>query len=138
MSDFFSLILFMLLALIGWFIFDTMKALELARLAGRQGCAQRGVQFLDDSVVGARLRLSRDSAGRRVWLRSYRFEFSPDGNMRLQGQIELQGSHIKMIDFEAYQFVDVTPVSENDQVEVKSNSFAQGRTYEAEEVRELK
>lgn len=99
--------LFLLLAMtaLGWFWFDSMSALEVARNAGRQICGNANVQFLDDTVARIGLALERDEAGRRVLRRTYRFEFSETGNSRLEGRIILLGGKIESVTMEPYQIL---------------------------------
>jgi hypothetical protein len=100
-------LLFLLFGLAGlaWFWFDSMRALEAARGAGKQACCNAGVQFLDDTVARTALALVRDGAGRRVLRRTYRFEFSATGNDRLEGQLELLGNKVTQITMEPYQIL---------------------------------
>ena len=70
----------LLLAALGWYWFNSLRALEIARKAGKRACDNANVQFLDDTVAGTALALVRDGAGRRVLRRTYRFEFSETGN----------------------------------------------------------
>ena len=106
-----SLLLLLLLAALGWFWFDSLRALEVARNAGRQVCRNANVQFLDDTVASCGMALVRDSSGRRVLRRTYRFEFSETGNSRLEGQMILLGSRIKSVTMEPYQILPATGAS---------------------------
>ena len=97
--------LFLLLAVIalGWFWLDSLRALDVARNAGRQACNNAGVQFLDDTVAGTALTLVRDGAGRRTLRRTYRFEFSDTGNTRLEGQLILFGNRLDSVTMQPYR-----------------------------------
>lgn len=106
--DVVSLLLLLLLAALGWFWFDSLHALEIARNAGRQVCRNANVQFLDDTVSGIGLALVRDESGRRVLRRTYRFEFSETGNSRLEGKMILLGSRIESVTMEPYQILPLT------------------------------
>ena len=99
-----SLLLLLLIAL-GWFWFASLRALEIAREAGRQTCSNANVQFLDDTVSSIGLALARDLAGRRVLRRTYRFEFSETGNTRLEGRLILLGNQIESVTMEPYQIL---------------------------------
>ena len=103
--DMASLILLLSLAAIGWFWFNSMSALEVARNAGRQICSNANLQFLDDTVAGTGLALVRDESGSRVLRRTYRFEFSETGNSRLEGKVILLGSRIESVTMEPYQIL---------------------------------
>lgn len=109
--DMASLLFLLLLAALGWFWFDSLHALEIARNAGKQVCSNAHVQFLDDTVSSIGLALVRNESGRRVWRRTYRFEFSETGNSRLEGRIILLGSRIESVTMEPYQIVPVTGTS---------------------------
>ena len=100
-----SLLLLLVLAALGWFWFDSMSALEVARNAGRHVCSNTNVQFLDDTVASAGLALVRDESGRRVLRRTYRFEFSETGNSRLEGRVILLGGRVESVTMEPYQIL---------------------------------
>jgi len=103
--DIFSLIFLIVLAAFGWFWFDSMHALEIARKAGKQACDDAHVQFLDDTVAGTALTLARGKTGHRVLKRTYRFEFSETGNSRLEGQLILLGDRVESVTMEPYQIL---------------------------------
>lgn len=102
MSD---LLLLALLGMLLWFWLNSLHALEAARNAGRQLCSHHGVQFLDDTVAGTSLRLARNEAGRLVFRRTYRFEFSETGDSRLEGYLTLLGSRVESISMEPYRML---------------------------------
>lgn len=93
----------LLLAGIGWYWFDAMRALEAARAAGRRRCAELGLSLLDDTVVLTRLRLRRDGDGRLAVWREYQFEFTGDGNSRHGGEIVLFGGRIVSLEMEPWR-----------------------------------
>jgi hypothetical protein len=103
--DVISLLFLLLLAALGWFWSDSMRALEIARNTGRNICSNANVQFLDDSVSSIALALVRDNSGRRVLRRTYRFEFSETGNSRLEGQLILLGDKIESVTMEPYRIL---------------------------------
>lgn len=103
--DVISLIFLLLLAALGWFWFDSLRALEIARNAGKRACDDANVQFLDDTVAGIALALVRNKSGRRVLRRTYRFEFSETGNTRLEGQLIVLGDRIESVTMEPYQMM---------------------------------
>ena len=86
MMDF--LLVLLLLSLLG-FWWDSLGARQAAREAGRRVCSQQGMQFLDDTVAINRLRLQRNSRGRLMFYRQYRFEYSLSGDERLLGRVDL-------------------------------------------------
>lgn len=101
--DLTSLFFLLLLAALGWFWFDSMRAFEVARNMGKQVCSEANVQFLDDTVARVALSLIRDKRGRRILCRTYRFEFSDTGNSRLEGQLILHGDQIESVTMDPYQ-----------------------------------
>ena len=82
---------FILLAFPLWAFWSAGRAAaeEAARFS-RQLCIRAGVQWLDDSVHQIRLGLTRDG-GRLRWRRTYRFEYSHDGQDRYAGSVTLAG-----------------------------------------------
>jgi hypothetical protein len=103
--DVLSLLFLLILAVFGWFWFDSMHALEIARTAGKRICNEAHVQFLDDTVARTALALVRDRSGGRVFRRVYRFEFSETGNSRLEGQLIVLGNRIESVTMEPYQML---------------------------------
>ncbi len=93
------------IVLIGLGIFlwlDSLRARERAVRAGRSACERYSVQFLDDTVAFARLRLARDEAGRLRLARTYTFEFSDTGNNRRHGSIVMLGGELQDLHLEPY------------------------------------
>ena len=103
--DTISLLFLLLLSALGWFWFDSLRALEVARNIGKHVCSDANVQFLDDTVANIALAVARDKSGRRVLRRTYRFEFSETGNTRLEGQLILLGDKIESVTMEPYQIL---------------------------------
>jgi hypothetical protein len=103
--DLISLLFLLLLAALGWFWFDSLHALEIARIAGKRACDDANVQFLDDTVASISLTLVRDKSGRRVLRRTYRFEFSETGDSRLEGQVIVLGNKVESVVMEPYRML---------------------------------
>jgi hypothetical protein len=103
--DMTSALFLLLLAALGWFWFNSLRALEIARNAGKHVCSDADVQFLDDTVASISMALARDKSGRRVLRRTYRFEFSETGNTRLEGRLILLGDKIESVTMEPYQIL---------------------------------
>ena len=82
---------------------DSLRAREHAVRAGRTACERYDLQFLDDTVSFARLRLGRDEAGQLKIARTYTFEFSDTGNNRLHGAIVMLGGDLQDMQFEPYR-----------------------------------
>ena len=93
------------LAIIVWFWVDSLRALDVARHAGKLACKKYEVQFLDDAISGIALALVRDDVGRLVIRRTYRFEFSETGDSRLEGRLTLLGKRVESVTMEPYQIL---------------------------------
>jgi hypothetical protein len=81
---------------------DSLRARERAVSAGRSACERYDLQFLDDTVSFARLRLARDEDGRLKIARTYIFEFSDTGNNRRHGSIVMLGGELQDVQLEPY------------------------------------
>jgi len=103
--DVINLLFLLMLAVLGWFWYDSMHTLEIARNAGRRACDDAHVQFLDDTVAGIALALVRNNSGRRVLRRTYRFEFSDTGDSRLEGQLIVLGGKVESVEMEPYRIL---------------------------------
>lgn len=90
-----TLLLLMLVGAAGFFLFTAARAAaERAADIGRDACEAAGVQWLDQSVHATGIRLRRRDDG---WLgleRSFRFEYSEDGQDRHVGRIVLLGEKL--------------------------------------------
>jgi hypothetical protein len=82
---------------------DALRARERALAAGRRACERSGVQFLDETVAGASVRLARDADGRVRLQRTYTFEFSDTGDNRRQGSIVVLGADVSDLHMEPYR-----------------------------------
>jgi hypothetical protein len=82
---------------------DSLRARERAVEVGRRACARYELQFLDDTVAFARLRLRRDEDGQLRIARTYTFEFSDTGNNRRHGAIVMLGAEPLDVQLEPYR-----------------------------------
>lgn len=82
---------------------DSLRARERAVQAGRSACERYQLQFLDDTVSFARLRLARDEEGQLKIARTYTFEFSDTGNNRRHGAIVMLGGELRDLQLEPYR-----------------------------------
>src|SRR5687767_4215547 len=82
---------------------DSLRARERAVKAGRAACERYDLQFLDDTVAFARLRLERDEQGQLKIARTYVFEFSDTGNNRRHGAIVMLGGELQDLQLEPYR-----------------------------------
>lgn len=81
---------------------DSLRARERAVQAGRAACKRYDLQFLDDTVSFARVRLARDAQGQVKIARTYTFEFSDTGNNRRHGAIQMLGAQVLDLRLEPY------------------------------------
>lgn len=81
---------------------DSLRARERAVRAGRSACERYRLQFLDDTVSFARMRLARNHDGDLRLARTYTFEFSDTGNNRRQGAIVMLGGEVQDLHMEPY------------------------------------
>ena len=82
---------------------DSLRARERAVRAGRSACERYQLQFLDDTVSFARMRLARDDGGQLKISRTYTFEFSDTGNNRHHGAIVMLGGDVADLHMEPYR-----------------------------------
>ena len=82
---------------------DSLRARERAVRAGRSACERYQLQFLDDTVAFARMRLARDEGGQLKIARTYTFEFSDTGNNRRHGAIVMLGGEMQDLQLEPYR-----------------------------------
>jgi hypothetical protein len=91
------------LILSGLFLWvDSLRARERALEAGRSACERYALQFLDDTVSFARMRLARNEDGGLRIARTYTFEFSDTGNNRRHGAIVMLGGNLEDVQLEPY------------------------------------
>jgi hypothetical protein len=69
-------------------------AAERAEALGRDACRIAGVQWLDHSVHAVSLRVCRHENGRLGFERSFRFDYSYDGEDRHIGRLVLRGDRL--------------------------------------------
>ena len=93
----------LVLVAVGVFLWiDSLRARERAVQAGRAACKRYDLQFLDDTVSVARLRLARDEEGQLRIARTYTFEFSDTGNNRRHGAVMMLGAQVMDLRLEPY------------------------------------
>ena len=97
-----EVLILMVIALGGLVAFDALRAREAATRAAREACSKQGLQFLDDTVQGARTRLVRDAEGVLRLRRTFAFEFSDDGLHRRAGRVVLLGGRLESLQLDPY------------------------------------
>ncbi|MEO6227789.1 MAG: DUF3301 domain-containing protein [Thermomonas sp.] len=90
-----TLLILMIVGAFAFFFFSSARAAaERAAEIGRDACQAANVQWLDESVHAIGMRLRRNDNG---WLgveRSFRFEYSDDGQNRRIGRVVLLGQRL--------------------------------------------
>ena len=90
-----TLLILMLVLAAAFFYWSAARAAaERAEAIGRNACHAAGVQWLDQSVHADGLRLRRGADGRLGFERSFRFEYSTDGEDRHVGRMVLRGDEL--------------------------------------------
>ena len=90
-----TLLIVMIIAALGLAYWSAARAAaERADQLGRDACRAAGVQWLDQTVHAAGLRLRRGDDGRLGFERSFRFEYSQDGADRHVGRLVLRGDRL--------------------------------------------
>ena len=89
-----------LIALIGWFWLDNMRAREIASSISKAACRKMQLQLLDDTVALTRMSLHRDANRSLSIRRSYRFEYSDASLQRRAGRVTLRGIQLEDLCFD--------------------------------------
>jgi len=90
------------IAALGWWWYDSMRARERALAIAGTACGRDGLQLLDETVECVKTRPARDEEGRLVLRRSYRFEFSDDGNNRRAGVVVILGTAVESVHLDPF------------------------------------
>jgi len=86
-----------LLGALGWFWLDGLRARDAAVAAARRACESEGLQFLDDTVSFAGIKLERDDEGALRLRRVYNFEYSDTGDNRRRGSVVMLGRRVILL-----------------------------------------
>lgn len=78
----------------GWYWMDAVAKREIALRIGQQLAQRCQLQFLDETVACARLRLARDGNGRMQLHRTYTFDVTHHGVERMAGYLQLRGKEL--------------------------------------------
>ena len=87
----------LLLGIVAWGWFDSLRAREAAIAAARTACASEGLILLDDTVAISGLKARRDADGRLRVQRTYDFEYTDTGNNRIKGSVVLLGHRVLLL-----------------------------------------
>ena len=86
-----------ILAGIGWFWSESLRARETAAGACRQYCKAHELQFLDDTVALSHFELTRSRERLFGIRRVYEFEFSQVGTDRRVGSVTITGHRLESV-----------------------------------------
>ena len=87
----------------GWLLYEALRAREAAIRITKEACKQQGLQLLDDTVHGVRLRFVRDDDGVVRLRRTFLFDFSEDGVNRRSGSVVMLGARVESLQLEPYR-----------------------------------
>lgn len=90
-----------------WFWSDSLRARERMLETCTRLCQESGLQFLDDTVTLASLRLGRSATGWPEFTRRYVFEFSGTGQDRRQGRATLAGPRVIAVQLDRPDGTDI-------------------------------
>jgi len=100
-----DILILVIVGLGGWFAVDTLRAREAATHVAKAACNRNGLQFLDDTVHGNRIRVARDPNGLTRLRRTFLFEFSDDGVTRRTGSVVMLGAQVESVQLEPYRWL---------------------------------
>lgn len=106
-STLLGLLVLAALAALGWFWSDSLRARESMTAACTRICQDMHLQFLDETVALARLRLARAPGGNLTWRRLYVFEFSESGADRWKGRAQLIGRRVESVQLDNPQGITI-------------------------------
>ena len=90
-----GLLILLIVGSLGWAFWSAARAAaERAEEVGRNACNAANVQWLDQTVHASGIRLRRGSDGRLGFERTFRFEYSEDGQDRHVGRLVLRGGRL--------------------------------------------
>ncbi len=112
--DLYELMALVLLAGGVWQWLDTLKAREVGVRAAQLACAEEGLQFLDETVVGRSDRMARDEQGQLKLRRVYAFEYSDNGDNRRSGSVTLLGATVEFLHIRPQLYVVPKAPEKND------------------------
>lgn len=90
-----------------WFWNDSLRARERMTATCARICGEMNLQFLDETVALAWLRLTRTATGWLAWRRMYVFEFSESGSDRRKGRALLIGRRVESVQLDNPQGVTI-------------------------------
>ncbi len=93
-----ELTMLLIMAMIGYYWYNQVNALDASRLAGKQVTQQKNWVFLDDSILQKRIKI-KPRAGKLSLYREFEFEFSDIDAQRYTGIITHHGGTVTEIKY---------------------------------------
>ena len=106
-STLLGLLALIAIAAIAWFWNDSLRARENMTVTCTRICQEMHLQFLDETVALASLRLGRAPSGNLAWRRMYVFEFSESGADRWKGRAQLIGHKVESVQLDNPQGITI-------------------------------
>jgi hypothetical protein len=111
-----EVIMLLVLGAGGAWMWSGISARERAVAAARRACERHGQQLLDETVAQMSVQFLRSARGSLLPKRTYRFEFTGDGDVRRSGEMAIYGGrvvdlHLALEEFTLY---DGDAVAEQD------------------------
>lgn len=107
-----ELTLIMILALIGYYWYNQVNALDASRVAGKQITTQKGWVFLDDSIMQKKI-VVKPRYGKLAWRREFEFEFSDIEAKRFTGIITHHGGTVTEIKYFHANEIETVALTKN-------------------------
>ncbi len=99
-----EVVLLLVLTAGGGWVWSGISAHERATAAARRACGRHEQQLLDETVAQVRVQLLRSPAGSLLPKRTYRFEFTGDGDVRRSGELSIHDGHVVDLHLELDEF----------------------------------
>jgi len=108
-----AIVLLLLAAAAFLFWNDSLRARERMLETCARLCRELKVQFLDETVALAQIRLNRGTSGWPEFTRVYSFEFSGTGQDRWQGRATLSGKKVLSVQLDHPEGVTILGAGES-------------------------
>jgi hypothetical protein len=92
--DMWEIVMLLALGAGGAWVWSGITAREPADAAARRACERHGQQLLDETVAQVSVQLQRSASGSVLPRRTYRFEFTGDGDARRSGELAIYGGRV--------------------------------------------
>ena len=114
-----NLLVLMVMATAGAWLWHNHGLREKALERVKQHCAKLDLQLLDDAVALKRIAFVRDAKGRKRLARLYGFEFTVTGEQRHPGTVTQFGAHSMQIELAPYPSEIKTPPRADNVIEMQ-------------------